>query len=446
MADYDYDLFVIGAGSGGVRASRVAASYGVKVAIAEERFLGGTCVNVGCVPKKLFVYAAHVHEELSDVGGYGWQVGESQFHWQTLRENKDREIARLNGIYQQLLENSGVDLIEGRAQLVGPHTVKVGDCTYSCDKILISTGGRPFVPPLPGNEHMITSEDVFYLDHLPRRVAVVGGGYIAVEFASIFNGLGVETYLLYRGEQILRTFDRELADFAAEQYQEKGITIQCHTTISRIDKENDQLHCTLSDGEVLVVDAVLCATGRNPYLSGLGLENTTVQLNDDGKIKVDQYCQTTEPSIYALGDVTGGPELTPVAIAEAMAFVNTAFGSKPQVMDYNNIATAVFSSPNIAVVGLTEEQAMDKYAKVEVFRTTFRHLKHSITGNPEKTLMKLIVDAQTDKVIGAHMVGAEAGEIIQGIAIAIKAGATKADFDATVGIHPTAAEEFVTLR
>jgi glutathione reductase (NADPH) len=446
VSDYDFDLFVIGAGSGGVRASRMAAAFGAKVAVAEERFLGGTCVNVGCVPKKLFVYASHILEECQDASGFGWSLGQKQFNWQTLLENKDKEIARLNRIYENLLKTSGVELFSGRATIADAHTLIVNEQRITADKILIATGGRPYVPDFEGNDLVLTSEDIFYLDQLPERVVVVGGGYIAVEFAGIFNGLGVDTCLLYRGAQILRHFDHEIRDFAADEFRKKGINIRCNTTIEKIERSADQLICTLSNGELLETDAVLYATGRKPYTGGLGLNNTAVRCRENGTIITNQHFQTDEESIFALGDVTGGMELTPVALAEAMVFANTEFNNSPQLMDYSNIATAVFSQPAIAVVGLTEDEARENFTDVLIYKSSFRHLKHSLTTNQEKTFMKLVVDKVSDKVLGAHMVGSDAGEIIQGLAVAIKAGVSKAVLDATIGIHPTAAEEFVTMR
>lgn len=446
MSDFDYDLFVIGAGSGGVRASRMASSYGAKVAVAEERFLGGTCVNIGCVPKKLFVYASHFVEDFENAEGYGWSKEQSSFSWSTLIENKNREIGRLNDVYGNLLNSSGVELFEGRATVLDAHTIEVNEKSVTAEKILIASGGKPFVPDFPGSEYASISDDVFYLKELPKRAIVVGGGYIAVEFAGIFNALGVDTQLIYRGERVLRHFDNEVADFAAEQYAQKGLDIIYNTSIERIEKNANQYLCYLSSGETVATDYVLYATGRRALTEGLGLENTGVNVRYDGTLVVDDQFQTEEPSIFALGDVTGGPELTPVALAEAMVFTANQFNAQSKVMDYENIATAVFSQPNIAVVGLTELQAKERYGNILVFTSSFRHMKHSLTNSQEKTFMKLVVDKATDKVVGAHMVGADAGEIIQGIAIAIKAGATKEIFDATIGIHPTAAEEFVTMR
>ncbi len=446
-AQFNYDLFVIGAGSGGVRASRMAARHGARVAVAEEGRLGGTCVNVGCVPKKLFVYGSEFSDELSAAAGFGWTIGASSFHWPTLRDNKTREIDRLNGIYGNLLRNAGVEIITGRARIIDAHTVEVGTTRYSAERILIAVGGWPVMPDFSGNEHCISSNDAFYLETFPQSVLILGGGYIAVEFAGIFNGLGAKTELLYRGEQILRGFDDDVRNFAAEQIQQKGITVTVNNTIESVTKlSSGKLQVQLTDGSERIVDCVMAATGRRPKTDNLGLENTRVQLNDKGYIQVNDNYQSAEPSIYALGDVTGGLELTPVALAEAMALVQTLYTDTPRKLDYSNIATAVFCQPTIATVGLTEAQAREKFSGVTIFKTSFKPMKNTISGAEDRTLMKLIVDTATDKVVGCHMVGSEAGEIIQGIAIAIKVGATKADFDQTIGIHPTAAEEFVTMR
>ena len=447
MSKYEYDLFVIGAGSGGVRASRIASQLGAKVAVAEERELGGTCVNEGCVPKKLFVYGSHFSEEFEAAAGFGWSQPPAAFDWPTLRDRKNKEIQRLNGIYGQILDNAGVEIIQGRAKIVSPHCVEVGGTQYTAERILIATGGWPVVPDFPGSEHVITSNEAFHLEHFPKRALVVGGGYIAVEFAGIFNGLGAETYLHYRGPLFLRGFDEDVREFVADEVRQKGINVHFNSVPEQITKlDSGDLQVTFNDGSQLEVDTVMYATGRRAKTQGLGLENTAVESNDNGTIIVNDDFQTAEPSIYALGDVVGRLELTPVALAEGMALARNLFGGMSQRVDYKDIATAVFSQPNIATVGLTEAEAREKYEKIQIFKSSFRHLKHTLSDLPEKTFMKLMVDAETDKVIGCHMVGADAGEIIQGIAIAIKAGATKADFDSTIGIHPTAAEEFVTMR
>ncbi|WP_404297584.1 glutathione-disulfide reductase [Halomonas sp.] len=446
---YDWDLFVIGAGSGGVRAARTAAAMGARVAVAEDRYLGGTCVNVGCVPKKLYSYAAHFHDAFEDAGGFGWQLSEEPtFDWATLRDNKVGEIKRLNGIYGRLLEGAGVRLIQGRARVLDPHTVEVAGETYSAERILVAVGGWPWVPEFPGSELTLTSNEVFDLDTFPERFLVLGGGYIAVEFASIFNGLGSQAHLIYRGDLFLRGFDQQVREFTRDQMAAKGVNLHFDTNIERIDQRESGLAVTLTSGEVLEVDAVLAATGRRPHLESLGLDALGIELADSGHVKVNDRFETSLPSILALGDVTGGPELTPVALAEAMHLVAHHFGDTPPAapLDYRNIATAVFCHPNIGTVGLSEEEARSQCGDIRVYVTDFRPMKHTLSGSQERCLMKLVVDDASDVVVGAHMVGEEAGEVIQGIAIAVRAGLTKADFDATVGIHPTGAEEFVTLR
>jgi glutathione reductase (NADPH) len=445
---YDFDLYVIGAGSGGVRAARFAAGFGAKVAVAESRYLGGTCVNVGCVPKKLLVYGAHFAEDFEQASGFGWSLGEANFDWATLIANKDREINRLNGIYRNLLVNSGVTLHEAHAKIVGPHEVEVSGQRYTAKNILIATGGWPQIPEIPGREHAIGSNEAFFLKELPKRVLVVGGGYIAVEFAGIFHGLGANTTLLYRGDLFLRGFDGSVRKHLQEELTKRGLDLQFNADIARIDKQADgSLKATLKDGRELEADCIFYATGRRPMLDNLGLENTDVQLTDKGFIKVDEQYQTSEPSILALGDVIGRVQLTPVALAEGMAVARRLF--KPEQyrpVDYKMIPTAVFSLPNIGTVGLTEEEAREAGHDVVIFESRFRPMKLTLTECQEKTLMKLVVDGKTDKVLGCHMVGPDAGEIVQGLAIALKAGATKRDFDDTIGVHPTAAEEFVTMR
>jgi len=459
MSSFDYDLFVIGAGSGGVRLARVSAALGAKVAIAEDRYLGGTCVNVGCVPKKLFVYASHVAEDLEDGAGFGWsnELGESaaggaknglSFDWPTLLSNKNSEIARLNGIYGDLLSNSGAQLIEGRARFVDEHTVEVGGQSYTSERIVIATGSWPFMPEFKGNEFAITSNEFFYLDSLPKSATVVGGGYIAVEMAGILQGLGVDTTLVYRGDLFLRGFDEEVRHFVKDEISKKGITLQFNENITSIQKlDNGELELEFDSGTQAITGLVLYATGRVPHTHDLGLDNTSVSLNERGQIAVDEMFKTSSPSIYALGDVTGGMQLTPVALAEGMFLANYFFADfDPEPVNYENIATAVFCQPNIATVGLSEEQAKASYGNIEVFTSSFKPMKHTLSGRNERSLMKIIVERQTDRVLGVHMVGSDAGEIIQGIAIALKAGATKKMFDQTIGIHPTAAEEFVTMR
>ena len=445
---HDFDLFVIGAGSGGVRAARFAAGFGARVAVAESRYLGGTCVNVGCVPKKLLVYGAHFTEDFEQAAGFGWNLGEANFDWPTLIANKNREIQRLNGIYRNLLVNSGASLLEGHARILGPHQVEVNGQAYSAGYILIATGGWPQLPDIPGKELAISSNEAFHLQQLPRRVLVVGGGYIAVEFASIFQGLGAQTSLLYRGEMFLRGFDGAVRRHLREELDKKGLDLQFSSDIERIEQLADgSLLATLRDGRELATDCVFYATGRRPMLDNLGLENTAVELDERGFIRVDEQYQTREPSVLALGDVIGRVQLTPVALAEGMAVARRLFRPEEyRPVDYRNIPTAVFSLPNIATVGLSEEQARAEGYQVKIFESRFRPMKLTLTDSQERTLMKLVVDADSDRVLGCHMVGPEAGEIIQGLAVAIKAGATKQIFDETLGIHPTAAEEFVTLR
>ncbi|CAH0319339.1 glutathione-disulfide reductase [Pseudomonas mediterranea] len=445
---YDFDLYVIGAGSGGVRAARFAAGFGARVAVAESRYLGGTCVNVGCVPKKLLVYGAHYAEDFEQASAYGWSAGEANFDWATLIANKDREINRLNGIYRNLLVNSGVALHEGHAKITGPHEVEINGQRHTAEHILVATGGWPVIPQIPGREHAISSNEAFFLKELPKRVLVVGGGYIAVEFAGIFHGMGAQTSLLYRGELFLRGFDGAVRKHLAEELTRRGLDLQFNADIQRIDKQADgSLEVTLKDGRTLMTDCVFYATGRRPMLDNLGLENTAVALDEKGFVKVNEKYETTEPSILAIGDVIGRVQLTPVALAEGMAVARRLF--KPEqyrLVDYRMIPTAVFSLPNIGTVGLTEEQAREEGHEVQIFESRFRPMKLSLTECQERTLMKLVVDARTDKVLGCHMVGPDAGEIVQGLAIALKAGASKRDFDETIGVHPTAAEEFVTMR
>jgi glutathione reductase (NADPH) len=428
-----------------VRASRVAAGYGARVAIAEPGAFGGTCVNVGCIPKKLFSYAAHFREDFEIARGYGWTVGEPSFNWPVLLANKDREIARLNGIYEQLLVNAGVEIYRARATLLGPHEIEISGKKKSAKHVLVATGSWPQVPQIPGREHAITSNEAFHLERLPRRVLVVGGGYIAVEFASIFNGLGVQTTLAYRGARLLRGFDAELGTRLAEEMTQKGVSILLHSNPSRIDRNSAELLVSFEKSKK-AFDLVMFATGRRPNTANLGLEAAGVKLAADGAVIVDRFSKSSVDSIHAVGDVTNRVNLTPVATAEAMWLARTLFRGEPTPVDHENIPTAVFANPNLASVGLSEEVARERHGAIDVYQTSFRALKLTLTDKKERTFMKLVVERASQRVLGAHMIGPDAGEVIQGIAIAVKLGATKAQFDATVGIHPTAAEEFVTLR
>ena len=446
MSEYDFDFYVIGAGSGGVRCARMSASYGARVGVAEERYLGGTCVNVGCVPKKLFSYGSHFSGDFEDAAAYGWNVGAATLDWKRLIENKNQEILRLNGIYRRILESNNVTIHEARATLKDAHTLDVGGQTITADKILVATGGWPCVPDFPGKEHVITSNEAFFLEDLPRRCIIVGGGYIAVEFAGILHGYGSHLTQLYRGDLFLRGFDSDLRSHLAGEMTKQGIDLRFNANIARIEKAGDVLVATLEDGATLEVEAVMYATGRVPNTRTIGLEEIGVEMKRDGAIVVDDHFRTSVPNIYALGDVIDRYQLTPVAISEAMVLSSNLFDGKDYSMDYADIPTAVFSHPNIGTVGLTEEAAREQYGEVYIYRSIFKPMKHTLTGRDEQTLMKLVVDKASDRVVGCHMVGPDAGELIQGMGVALKAGATKAQFNATVGIHPTAAEEFVTMR
>jgi len=443
-----YDLVVIGAGSGGVRAGRMAASTGARVAIIEDLYLGGTCVNVGCVPKKLYVYASEYAGHLKDAAGFGVDLSLEAFDWSRLVNNKTNEINRLNSIYDNLLESSGCDVIRGKGVVTSPETVEVNGQSLAARRILIATGGWPFMPDVPGIEFAIDSNQVFGLDQFPKRLVVVGGGYIAVEFAGIFNGLGAETTLLYRGDQILRGFDNEIRDYVSHEITKTGVAVRTQTDVESISrKDGGELSLLLSDGSRIECDAVMYATGRKPRTEGLGLESVGVHTSEAGTVIADDHFRTNVPGIYALGDVIGTPALTPVALEQAMVFVNQQFGDDSRQMNYDIIPTAVFCQPNIGTIGLTEEEACERHpVDVDIYCSEFRPLKHTLSGSQERTLMKLIVRRSDDRVIGAHMVGPDAGEIMQGLAVAMTAGATKAHFDQTLGIHPTAAEEFVTMR
>lgn len=446
MSNYDYDLFVIGVGSGGTRAARMIASTGAKVAAAEQQFLGGTCVNVGCVPKKLMVFASHFAEDFEDAAGFGWDVKPDRFNWSRLIENKNTEISRLNGVYRRLLDNAGVKLYEAPAKIIDRHTIMVGNETVTTDRIIVATGGWPTMPEIPGIEHAISSNEVFFLPELPKRFIVVGGGYIAVEFAGIMNGLGSQVTQIYRGEKILRGFDEDVRDVLSKEIVRKGVDLRTGTNITAIEKQGETLVATLTDGTTLEADCIMFATGRHPRTQGIGLEEIGVEMDAKGAIKVDDYSRTNLDNVWAIGDVTDRIALTPVAIQEAMALYRTEYLGDPTPCDHANVPSAVFSQPPVGSVGLTEAQAAAQYGTLDIYRSTFTPMKLSLTEREEKTMMKIIVDQASQKVVGVHMVGPDAGEIIQGIAIAVKMGATKRDFDRTVGIHPTAAEEFVTMR
>ncbi|KVK97657.1 glutathione-disulfide reductase [Burkholderia territorii] len=445
--EFDYDLFVIGAGSGGVRLARMSASYGARVGIAEQEQIGGTCVLRGCIPKKLLVYASHYPHELEDAKGFGWTFGAGTLDWPALIAAKDREINRLSDIYIDLLRQSGVEMHAGRATLVDAHTVAIGERTIRARHIAIATGSRPSLPPRPGIEHAITSREALSLDKLPARIAVVGGGYIAVEFAGIFNGFGSHVDLFYRGEKILRGFDDDVRQFLTDEMTKQGVAIHARAVIESIERAEDgTLFVRIGDARHGPYDQVLYATGRVPNVDGLGLEQAGVLLDARGAIAVDAYSATSVPSIHAIGDVTSRPQLTPVATRDGALLARTLFGGARVAVDHDYVPSAVFSQPEVATVGFTEADARRLRGDVDIYRTSFKALRHTLSGRDERTLMKLVVARDSQRVIGAHMVGRDAGEIIQGIAIAIRAGATKAQFDDTIGIHPTAAEEFVTMR
>jgi len=448
MADPEFDLFVIGAGSGGVRAARMAAQRGARVAVAEMAALGGTCVNLGCIPKKLYSNAAHYGEAMTEARGYGWQIETPPvLDWGVLKANRAVEISRLNGIYERLLTDQGVTVLRGRARVAGPHAVEVNGVVHGAKHILVATGGHALWPVFPGAELAVVSDAMFDLPELPKHLVVVGAGYIACEMASIFQGLGSRVTQLVRGTGVLRGFDADIAAFVAREMGKHGVTLRYESTLSAIERAPEGLRLTLASGEVLAADVVLHATGRGPNTAGLGLAEAGVALNERGGVKVDAQYATCVPSIHAVGDVTDRIQLTPVALAEAMVLVDRLFGTGTRRMSYDFIPTAVFTHPNIGTVGWTEAQARERCAGgVRIFRSEFKALKHTLSGSTERCLMKLVVDAASDRVVGLHMVGADAGEIVQGFAVALQAGATKAQFDATIGIHPTVAEEFVTMR
>ena len=478
--DHDYDLFVIGAGSGGTRAARIAAGYGARVAVAEERFLGGTCVNVGCIPKKLFVYASHFAEDFEDAAGFGWRgsaasssgggSGLAAFDWPTLVANKDREIERLNGIYRGLIEGAGARLFDARATITGPHAISVDGSTVSARHILVATGGEPTLPDIPGIEHAIRSDDVFYLERLPERLIVVGGGYIAVELAGVFAGLGVEVTQIYRGPLFLRGFDDDIRRGLAEEMRKRGVDLRFDTNVAAIERvanggsAGGGIRARLAAGggrggsgsgsgpgpgaeaETLDADLILYATGRHPNTAGLGLENAGVETAPNGAVLVDAWSRSNVEHVFAVGDVTDRINLTPVAIREGHCFAETVFNDNPISPDHEDVPTAVFSQPAIGTCGLTEAEAEARYPALDVYLSTFRPLKHTLSGRDQRSVMKLLVDAATDRVVGCHLLDPDAAEIVQGVGIAMKCGATKAQFDRTMAIHPTAAEEIVTMR
>ena len=442
----EFDLFVIGAGSGGVRAARMAAQRGARVAVADDAPLGGTCVNLGCIPKKLYSFAAHYAEGFEESHGFGWSGPAPVFDWSALKANRAREISRLNAVYAGLLEGAGARILRGRARVLGAHEVDVGGTRHTAQRIVVATGGRPVLPDVPGVELAITSNEIFDLAQFPQQLLVVGGGYIACEFASIFRGLGAQVTQLYRGDQVLRGFDDEVRNFLADEMRKKGVDLRTRSDVARIERDVGRLRVTLRDGSSLVADQVLYATGRVPNTAGLGLDALGVALSANGAVIVDAHYRSNVASIHALGDVIDRVHLTPVALAEAMALVDHLYGEGRRTLDYELIPTAVFTHPSVGTVGLSEQAARARFGAVRVFRSEFKALRHTLSGSTERTLMKLVVDAASDRVVGLHMVGADAGETVQGFAVAMKAGATKAQFDATIGIHPTAAEEFVTMR
>ncbi|HTK79309.1 MAG TPA: glutathione-disulfide reductase [Rhizomicrobium sp.] len=450
MPDHDFDLFVIGGGSGGVRASRMAALMGERVAIAEEYQFGGTCVIRGCIPKKLFVYASQYGEDFEDAAGFGWTVPEKHFDWPSLVANKDKEIARLSDLYVENVKKAGAEIFHDRAELLDAHTIylKKSNRTFTAKYILIATGGRPSHETLeiPGVEHTISSNEAFYLKELPRRIVVVGGGYIAVEFAHIFHGLGCQATLVYRGPKVLRGFDEDMRDCLMAEMHRNGLRVICNRNFTRIDRRDGALFALTDHDEILEADAIMLAVGRRPNTDGLGLEKAGVALGRKGEVKVNEFSRSNIANIFAIGDVTDRLQLTPVAIHEAMCFARTVFEQKPTPVDHHLVPTAVFSRPEIATVGLTEANALEKGYAIDVYQSTFRPLKHTLSGRETRARFKLIVDAKTDKVLGCHIFGFDAAEIMQVVAVALKMGATKADFDNVVALHPTAAEELVTMR
>ncbi|MBT2245232.1 glutathione-disulfide reductase [Sphingobium sp. BHU LFT2] len=448
MSDYDFDLFVIGAGSGGVRASRVAAAHGAKVAVAEEFRVGGTCVIRGCVPKKLLIYGAHFAEDLKDARRFGWNVPDCGFEWATLRDNVLADVDRLEGLYTNTLNSHKVELIAERVTVTGPHSVKLASGREVTAKvILVATGAWPLIPQVEGAEHGITSNEVFHLDECPKRIVIVGGGYIANEFAGIFHQFGSHVTMVNRGGTLLRGYDEQIRDRLLQISTMKGINFRFNAQMEKIEKKEDGTLCVhFKNGDPVAADIVLFATGRRPHTDGLGLENAGVEIDDKGAIKVDEYSRTSCESIYAVGDVTDRLQLTPVAIREGHAFADTVFGNNPRTVDYSCVPSAVFSHPPLAGVGLTEAQAKNKYGTVKVYTSDFRPMKNVLAGRDERALYKMVVDATTNKVVGLHMIGPDAPEILQAAAVAVKAGLTKQDFDDTVALHPSMAEELVLLK
>ena len=446
MATYDYDLITIGAGSGGVRASRMSAGYGAHAAVIENNRFGGTCVMRGCVPKKLLVYGSQFSDEFKDARGFGWTTGELAFDWAQLIANKNRELDRLEEVYRRMLRESGVTMIEGTGLLADAHTVEVGGRAMTAEHILLAAGGWPTMPDIPGIEHVITSNEALDLERLPARLVIVGGGYIAVEFAGIYNALGVEVTEILRADTVLRGFDEDMRLALAEEMRKRGVNLRCESVVRGIEKENDAYSLRLAGGYIVEADLVMYATGRAPRTKGLGLEAAGVELDGKGAVVVDEFSRTSQPNILAIGDITNRLNLTPVAIAEGQALAESLFNSNPTTANLTGVPTAVFSQPPLATIGLSEDEARAQFADVDVYLSSFRPLKHTLSGRDEMTVMKLVVDAESDRVLGCHMVGLDAAEIIQGLGVALKCGATKAQFDATVGIHPTAAEEFVTMR
>jgi glutathione reductase (NADPH) len=444
---FDFDFLVIGGGSGGVRAARLAAERGVRVALVECGPMGGTCVNAGCIPKKLYSYAAHYAHAFEEAAGYGWMLSSSRrLDWATLKARRAAEIERLNGVYERVLAAAGVEILRGRARMADRHTVVVDDRRVTAAHVLIATGAKSALPDFPGHDLVLTSGHMFDLPDVPRRLLVIGGGYVACEFASILRGMGAEVVLVHRRSGVLTGFDDDVRRFMLDEMEAEGIEFRLDATVTRIELEDGRRIVTLSDGSLIHADAVLCAIGREPNTAGLGLETADVELTSSGAIVIDEHFQTSTPSIHAVGDVIDRVQLTPVALREAMVLVDRLFGNNSLSMDYAAIPTAVFTHPNIATVGLTETDARARYPDVAIYRSTFRALKHTLSGRATRTLMKLVVDATSDRVIGLHMVGEDAGEVVQGFAVAMRAGATKAQFDSTIGIHPTVAEEFVAMR